>query len=121
METTSQMTAVPEAAKVLVADADFIVSTWFCSILDPFFIAQRAGGQRWVKITYFRDIDLLHTPQAGFPAELVGDIIRATASRLPAGKDFNFKFADKRGTDFFIGPHHAVVGRTTDLHGSGVP
>lgn len=102
METTSQITAVPEAAKALVAEADFIVSTWFCSILDPFFIAQRAKGQRWVKITYFRDLDLLHTPQARFPAELVGDIIRATAARLPAGKDFNVQFSDSRGTDFSI-------------------
>ena len=102
METTSQITAVPEAAKALVAEADFIVSTWFCSILDPFFIAQRAKGQRWVKITYFRDLDLLHTPQARFPAELVGDLIRATAARLPAGKDFNVQFSDSRGTDFSI-------------------
>ena len=102
METSSQITAVPEAAKALVAEADFVVSTWFCSILDPFFIAQRAGGQRWVKITYFRDLDLLHTAQARFPAELVGEIIRATAARLPAGKNFTVQFADERGTDFSI-------------------
>ena len=102
METSSQITSVPEAAKALVAEADFIVSTWFCSILDPFFIAQRARGQRWVKITYFRDLDLLHTPQARFPAELVGEIIRATAARLPADKDFTIQFADSRGTDFSI-------------------
>ena len=102
METSSQITAVPEAAKALVAEADFIVSTWFCSILDPFFIAQRARGQRWVKITYFRDLDLLHTPQARFPAELVGEIIRATANRYPVGQDFTVKFSDHRGTDFSI-------------------
>ena len=102
MEISSQMTQVPELIKTLVADADFVVSTWFCSIFDPFFIAQRAAGQRWVKITYFRDLDLLHTPQARFPAELVGEIIRATASQYPAGKDFTVKFSDVRGTDFSI-------------------
>lgn len=102
MEISSQMTAVPEAAKALVAEADFVVSTWFCSILDPFFITQRAQGQRWVKITYFRDLDLLHTPQARFPAELVGEIIRATATRYPEGQDFTVKFSDDRGTDFSI-------------------
>ena len=102
METSSQITAMPEAAKALVAEADFVVSTWFCSILDPFFIAQRAAGQRWVKITYFRDLDLLRTAQARFPAELVGEIIRATAARLPAGKNFTVQFADERGTDFSI-------------------
>ncbi len=102
METSSQVTEVPELVKALVADADFVVSTWFCSIFDPFFIARRAAGQRWVKITYFRDLDLLHTPQARFPAELVGEIIRATAQRYPAGKDFTVKFSDARGTDFSI-------------------
>ncbi len=102
METTSQVTEVPELVKALVADADFVVSTWFCSIFDPFFISRRAAGQRWVKITYFRDLDLLHTPQARFPAELVGEIIRATALRNPAGKNFTVKFADVRGSDFSI-------------------
>ena len=102
METSSQVTAVPELVKALVADADFVVSTWFCSIFDPFFIAQRAVGQRWVKITYFRDLDLLHTPQARFPAELVGEIIRATALRYPAEKNFRVNFSDVRGTDFSI-------------------
>ncbi len=102
MESTSQITEVPEAVKALVAEADFVVSTWFCSIFDPYFIARRAAGQRWVKITYFRDLDLLHTPQARFPAELVGEIIRATATRYPAGRDFTVRFADARGTDFSI-------------------
>ncbi|MES2510732.1 MAG: hypothetical protein V4625_12435 [Pseudomonadota bacterium] len=102
METTSQVTEVPELVKELVADADFVVSTWFCSIFDPFFISRRAAGQRWVKITYFRDLDLLHTPQARFPAELVGEIIRATALRYPAGKNFTVKFSDVRGSDFSI-------------------
>lgn len=114
METTSQITGVPEAAKPLVAEADFIVSTWFCSILDPFFIDQRVRGQRWVKITYFRDLDLLHTPQARFPAELVGEVIRATAARMPANKEFKLKFSDERGTDFSIGYTaamcHALLG-----------
>ena len=102
METTSQVTEVPESVKVLVAEADFVVSTWFCSIFDPFFIARRAAGQRWVKITYFRDLALLHTPQARFPAELIGEIIRATARRYPAGQDFTVKFSDVRGSDFSI-------------------
>ncbi len=102
METTSQITQVPESVKALVMDADFVISTWFCSIFDPFFIAQRARGQRWIKITYFRDIDLLNTPQARFPAELVGEIIRATAAYYPVGRDFSVKFSDRRGTDFSI-------------------
>ncbi len=102
VEPTSQVTEVPEAARALLAEADFVVSTWFCSILSPYCIGLRAKGQRWVKITYFRDLDLLYTAQARFPAELVGDIIRATAARLPE-RDFEMAFTDARGTDFRIG------------------
>jgi hypothetical protein len=102
MEPTSQVLDIPTAAKGLVEEADFVVSTWFCSIISPFCIAQRAKGQRWVKITYFRDLDLLYTPQARFPAELVGELIRATAARMPAAA-FDLKFEDERGTDFQIG------------------
>src|SRR3990170_3739417 len=102
MEPTSQVTEIPDCVKPLLEEADFVVSTWFCSILSPFCIGLRAKGQRWVKITYFRDFDLLYTPQARFPAELVGELIRATASRLPAGK-FDLQFADARGTSFRIG------------------
>jgi len=101
MEPTSQVLEVPEAAKPLLAAADFVVSTWFCSILSPFCIGLRSRGQRWVKITYFRDLDLLYTPQARFPAELVGEIIRSTASRLPS-EAFQMRFSDERGTDFEI-------------------
>jgi hypothetical protein len=102
MEPTSQVTEVPAAARPLLEEADFVVSTWFCSIISPLCIGLRAKGQRWVKITYFRDLDLLYTPQARFPAELVGELIRATASRLPE-KEFSLKFEDGRGTDFTIG------------------
>jgi hypothetical protein len=109
MEPTTQVLDVPEAARPLLEQADFVVSTWFCSIIAPFCIGLRAKGQRWVKITYFRDLDLLYTPQARFPAELVGELIRATAARLPAGK-FDLQFADQRGTDFSIG-------YTPEMHG----
>ncbi len=102
MESSSRVEQVPEEAKALVANATFVVSTWFCSIIDPFFIGLRKQGQRWVKITYFRDFDLLHTPQARFPIDLVGEIIRATAQRFPRGEDFDLRFTDRRGSDFRI-------------------
>ena len=102
METTSQVTAVPEVAKALISDADFVVSTWFCSILDPFFIERRIAGQRWVKITYFRDLDRLVTPQARFPIDLVGEILRATERLIPKGEDFELRFSDQRGSDLRI-------------------
>ena len=101
MEPSSQVLEVPSSARALLEGADLVVSTWFCSILSPFCIALRARGQRWVKITYFRDLDLLYTPQARFPAELVGELIRATAERMPQA-DFELAFNDDRGTDFRI-------------------
>ena len=101
MEPSTRVTAMPEAAKPLLAAADFVVSTWFCSIIDPFCIAMRQKGQRWVKITYFRNLDLLETPQGRFPVELVGEIIRATARALPDSR-FTMQWSDARGSDFAI-------------------
>ena len=99
----SQATEVPEELRPLVETATFVVSSWFCSIIDPFCIRMRnEKGQRWVKITYFRDLDLLKTPQARFPIDIVGEIIRQTAIMFPKDQDFDLKFGDKRGTDLTI-------------------
>lgn len=108
MAATTTLPAVPEEVKPLVEKADFVVSTWFCSIEDPFNVAMRRRGQRWVKITYFRDLDLLKTPQARFPIELVGEIIRGTARRFPVGRDFELRFTDERGSDLRI-PYTAAM------------
>lgn len=98
----TRLPAVPESLKPLIQEATMVVSTWFCSIEDPFNVAMRKAGQRWVKITYFRDLDILKTPQARFPVELVGEIIRATERRIPKGRDFDIHFTDPRGTDLRI-------------------
>lgn len=103
MEPTTQVTAVPDEVHAMLKKASFVVSTWFCSILDPLCIdLRRNQGQRWVKITYFRNLDLLHTPQARMPMDVVGEIIRATASRYPTEGPFDLHFADPRGSDFRI-------------------
>ena len=102
MSDTTQHTEIPEEIKPILAQATFVVSSWFCSIIDPFCIALRKQGQRWVKVTYFRDLGLLDTPQARFPIDLVGEIIRGTAARYPKGQDFDLKFSDPRGTDLTI-------------------
>lgn len=103
MSHTTQHEEMPEWAKPHLEEATFVVSTWFCSVLDPFAIKMRRDkGQRWIKITYFRDFDLLFTPQGRFPPELVGEIIRGTARQYPRGQDFNMHFSDNRGTDLNI-------------------
>jgi hypothetical protein len=102
MARNTSLPSVPDEIKPLIQNATFVVSTWFCSIEDPFNVAMRKSGQRWVKITYFRDLDLLTTPQARFPIELVGEIIRATERKFPRGKDFELRFSDPRGTDLRI-------------------
>ena len=101
-EETTKLPAIPDMVKPLLEQATFVVSTWFCSILDPFCIQRRREGQRWVKITYFRDLDLLKTPQARFPIDVVGEIIRATAARYPRERPFDLRFTDARGSDFRI-------------------
>ena len=108
MAPNTTLPAVPETVKPLIAGVDVVVSTWFCSIEDPFNVAQRKAGQRWIKITYFRDLDLLHTPHAAFPVDLVGEIIRATERRFPKGRDFELRFSDARGSDLRI-PYTAAM------------
>ena len=102
MSDTSQHTEVPMEFRPIVEQATFVVSSWFCSIIDPFCIEQRAKGQRWVKITYFRNLDLLDTDQARFPIDLVGKIIRQTAAQYPESGDFDLHFSCARGTDLTI-------------------
>jgi hypothetical protein len=103
MAPTTQLHDCPPEAIPLVEQATFVVSTWFCSVNAPLFIKlRREKGQRWVKITYFRNLDLLHTPQARFPVDLVGEIICATARMYPKDRDFDMTFSDPRGTDLVI-------------------
>ena len=101
-ETSCQVTEIPEAIHGLLKKATFVVSTWFCSIMDTLAVDLRRKGQRWVKITYFRNFDVLHTPHARFPIDVVGEITRATAGRFPKGVNFDLRFIDARGSDFKI-------------------
>ncbi|MBY4599055.1 hypothetical protein [Ottowia caeni] len=102
MEPSTRVTEIPQNIRGLLQDATFVVSTWFCSIIDPLCIQLRREGQRWVKITYFRNLDLLKTPQARFPIDIVGELARATAARYPLGEAFDLHFTDERGSDFRI-------------------
>ncbi len=102
MSHTTQHTEIPGEIKPLLEGATFVISTWFCSIIDPLCIALRKGGQRWVKITYFRDLELLKTPQARFPIDIVGEIIRQTAALYPEGQAFDLRFTCPQGSDLRI-------------------
>lgn len=103
MGESTRYVAVPDEAKALLERADFVVSTWFASVFDPFCQRlRRDKGQRWIKITFFRDIDLWNTPQARFPVDIVGELVRATARLWPDNGPFELKIADRRGTDFRV-------------------
>jgi hypothetical protein len=103
MAATPQQASLPEEVKPLLEKASVVVSTWYCSITDPFCIALRSGmGQRWVKITYFRNLDLLDAPQARFPIDLLGTILRTTAAQFPTAGDFDLVVRDPRGTDLRV-------------------
>lgn len=100
---TTNMLEIPAEVKPILEQATFVVSTWFCSAWHPYCIdLRRRLGQRWVKITFFRNLDLLHTAQARFPSDLVGELIRATAARIPRGEDYELTFTDRRGSDLTI-------------------
>lgn len=103
MGPSTQLMAVPDEAKPMLERATFVVSTWFASIIDPYCIALRSGkGQRWIKITFFRNLDLLHTAQARFPLDLLGEIVRATRRLYPESGSFDLHLSDERGTDFTV-------------------
>jgi hypothetical protein len=103
MAASTQVASCPPECRALIEKATFVMSSWFCSVNDPLFIKlRREKGQRWVKITYFRNLDLLHTPQARFPVDLVGEIIRATARIYPTDHDFDMTFSCPRGSDLAI-------------------
>jgi hypothetical protein len=103
MAASTQVSSCPPECRALIEKATFVVSSWFCSVNDPLFIKlRRDKSQRWIKITYFRNLDLLHTAQARFPVDLVGEIIRATARIYPTDHDFNMTFSCPRGSDLSI-------------------
>jgi len=100
---TTQINEVPAEVKPILDQATFVVSTWFCSVMDPYCVAlRRDQGQRWVKITYFRDLDLLHAPHARFPVEIMSKLIRNTAARYARGQACSLRFTDRRGSDLTI-------------------
>jgi hypothetical protein len=94
---------IPHAVRPLVEQATLVISTWFCSVLDPFCIAQRTQqGQRWVKLTYFRNLDLLDRPHARFPLSVLSELIRATAAEIPTDEPWTLHVSDEHGTDFRV-------------------
>ncbi|MBM3485059.1 MAG: hypothetical protein FJX67_00270 [Alphaproteobacteria bacterium] len=91
----------PDELKQAYEKATFVVTTWFASIGDDYCLkVRRDTGQRSVKITYFRNLDMLKTPQARFPVDLVGEIIRATRDMYPENENFELKITDPRGSDW---------------------
>jgi hypothetical protein len=99
---STQQTFIPEDIKAILDPATFVVSTWFCSVSDPHAqMLRRERGQRWVKITYFRDLDLLDSPQARFPIEVIGEIVRATRARyLRGARNGPLVITDRRGSNW---------------------
>ena len=97
-----QQESLPDDVKTILDKATFVVSTWFCSVSDPHaLMLRREHGQRWVKITYFRDLDLLNTAHARFPIELIGEIVRATNVRYRKGAQSGpLVITDRRGSHF---------------------
>jgi len=114
---TTNMLEIPAEVKPILEQATFVVSTWFCSAWHPYCIKlRREKGQRWVKITFFRNLDLLKTAQARFPTELVGELVRKTAARIPRDRDYVLTFTDRRGSDLSIALTSTMSNRNLDTN-----
>lgn len=102
-QATAASIAFPQEAVPLIEDATFIVSTWFSSIMDPYFITKRReNGQRWVKITYFRSLDLLKTEAAAFPLDVMSQLLTVTAEAFDTQGQNAITVTDPRGTELHI-------------------
>lgn len=100
MAPSTQRPDCPDEVRALVEDATLVVSSWLCSVDSPLSLRLREEkGKRWVKITYFRNLDLLQVAKARFPVDLVGEIVRATARLYPKDHDFDMHFPCPRGSD----------------------
>ena len=102
MEPSTQVTEIPPAIHGLLKEHRSLTQPGSART-DRVHPTSRREGQRWSKITYFRDLDLLHTPRARFPIEVIGEIMRAPRlTAFPKGR-FDLHFTDVRGSDLRIG------------------
>ena len=84
MGRSTQISVIPAEARPAAREGDLrrLHLVLLRSTVPSLIKLRNEKGQRWIKITYFRNLDLLHTPQARFPVDLVGEIIRATARHV---------------------------------------
>ena len=93
----------PEEAKPLIEAATLVFTTWFSSSLDPYFFRLRQEkGQRYVKLTYFRSLDLMKSEAAAFPIDIISMLVRKTAQAFPSKGSAEVRIRDERGTDLKV-------------------
>ena len=103
MGTSTRLMEVPDEAKALIERATFVVSTWFASVIDPFCInLRRKKGQRWVKITFFRNLDLLQHAAGALPDRSPRRDHPRASRAYPDTGNFDLRFTDQRGTDLVV-------------------
>lgn len=108
----SASTEVPDELKPVLEWATFVVSTWFASVSHPFCKAlRRERGQRWIKITFFRNLDYLRTEAAAFPLDVITLLLQRTAARYPQDGPADIRITDPRGTDLRIHLTQSEVSR----------
>lgn len=94
---------IPEELRPVLEWATFVVSTWYAAVSNPFCKAlRREAGQRWVKITFFRNLDYLKTAAAAFPVDVISVLLRRTAALYPRNQAVTVKITDPRGTDLAV-------------------
>lgn len=102
----------PDSARPIIEEATLVLTTWFSSSIDPYFLGLRSGsGQRYVKLTYFRNLDLMRSEAARFPIELISMLIRRTAESFPRDRDSHVHLTDPRGSDLHIHLTPEIVSR----------
>jgi len=92
-----------ESCKPMIEEATLVLTTWFTSSVHPYFLKLRSErGQRYVKLTYFRSLDLMKTEVASFPLSVMSMLVRKTAHAFPSEGGATVHVTDPRGTDLTI-------------------
>lgn len=92
-----------ESCKPMIEEATLVLTTWFTASVDPYFLKLRSErGQRYVKLTYFRSLDLMKTEAASFPLSVMSMLVRKTAQAFPREGGATVRVTDPRGTDLTI-------------------
>jgi hypothetical protein len=91
--------SVPELFEETVSKADIVFHCWPGGNGALARKLRKEKGQRWISMTYARDLDTFISQATLFPIELMAMLITKTFQRIDKGRDVLVRITDPKGTD----------------------